>query len=264
MAPIDAIHAFMDEMASATVKAKVLTELLSQPEDRIFSAEFKDRPFPDGDITVKNFTVYTPDGSRAICENRNFTIKAGRVTALKGPTGCGKSSIIKGLMRFYSACGEVKVEGSSIKDMSQNSLCRGIYNMVQQPIFFTGTLRDNLVYGLDYTPSEDQLVFALKNAMIYSELREKTEHVLWIKIAENGSNFSGGQKQRLALARAFLRQPKWFFVDEATANIDDETTAKVFDNLKHYAKSIGAGILCISHQKNVIDTCDDIIDLSAV
>jgi len=264
VAPIDAIHAFMDEMASAGVKAKVLTELLGQPEDKIFADSLKDTPFPDGDIKVKNFTVYTPDGSRTICENRNFTIQSGKVTALRGTTGCGKSSFIKGIMRFYSACGEVTAGDISIKNLSQHSLCKGIYHMVQQPLFFTGTLRENLVYGLDYTPSEDQLVFALKNAMIYSELKEKTDRVLQIRIAENGSNFSGGQRQRIALARAFLRQPKWFFVDEATANIDDETTAKVFGNLKHYAESIGAGILCISHQKSVVEACDEIIDMSVV
>jgi len=261
--PVDALHAFMDEMAGGAVKAREVTKLLAQAEDGIFCDSLEDGVFPDGDITVKNFTVYTPDGSRAICENRSFTVKSGSVTALKGPTGCGKSSFIKGFMRFYSACGEVKAGGQSIKHLSQHSLCKGVYDMVQQPVFFTGTLKENLVYGLDYTPSDDQLIFALKNAMLYSELREKTEKVLNIRIAENGANLSGGQRQRLAVARAFLRQPKWFFVDEATANIDDATTEKVFANLKNYAKSIGASLLCVSHQQIVTAACDEIIEFSA-
>lgn len=261
--PIDTVHVFMDELASSSVKSKEIISLFASPEDDVFSYEETSCEFPEGDISINNLTVYTPDKQRTICSNINLTLKAGNVIALKGPTGCGKSSIIKGVMRFYPTDGEVKVGNHSLRNVSQKLLCKGIYDMVQQPIFFAGTLRDNLIYGLNNTPSDKQLIIALNNALILDELTDKSDDVLSINVSENGSNFSGGQRQRIALARAFLRQPKWFFVDEATANIDDDTTEKAFDNLIRYAKSVNAGILCISHQEKVVNKCDYIVNLAA-
>lgn len=261
--PIDTVHVFMDELASSSVKSKEIISLFSRPEDDIFSYEETNCEFPDGDINISNLTVYTPDKQRTICSNINLSLKAGAVIALKGPTGCGKSSVIKAVMRFYPADGDVTVDKHSLRYIPQKMLCNGIYDMVQQPIFFAGTLRDNLIYGLNNAPSDKQLIIALKNALILDELTEKSDDVLSINVSENGSNFSGGQRQRIALARAFLRQPKWFFVDEATANIDDDTTEKAFDNLIRYAKSINAGILCISHQEKVVNKCDYIVNLAS-
>lgn len=261
--PIDTVHVFMDELASSSVKSKEIISLFSRPEDDIFSYEETNCEFPDGDINISNLTVYTPDKQRTICSNINLALKAGAVIALKGPTGCGKSSVIKAIMRFYPSDGDVTVDKHSLRYISQKMLCNSIYDMVQQPIFFAGTLRDNLIYGLNNTPSDKQLIIALNNALILDELTEKSDDVLSINVSENGSNFSGGQRQRIALARAFLRQPKWFFVDEATANIDDDTTEKAFDNLIKYAKSVNAGILCISHQEKVVNKCDYIVNLAA-
>ncbi len=261
--PIDTVHVFMDEMSSSIIKAKEFVKLISEKEDEIFDKDLEDVDIPAGDIKIDNLTVYTPDKQIKICSGKSFTIKAGTVTSLNGPTGSGKSSLVKGIMRYYPSDGEIFVDkGGSIRTVSQKALCNAIYNMVQQPIFFAGSLKENLTYGLDYMPSEEQMMFALKNALIYEELKAKSNDILGIFIAEGGGNLSGGQRQRLALARAFLRQPLWFFIDEATANIDDDTTDMVFDNLKNYAKSINAGILCISHQKNIIAKCDQVINLT--
>lgn len=261
--PIDTVHVFMDELASSSVKSKEITSLFASSEDDVFSYEDSEDTFPCGDINITNLTVYSPDRKSIICSDVNFTLKEGTVTALRGPTGCGKSSVIKGIMRFYPSEGDVAVGTNSIRCISQKRLCNGIYDMVQQPIFFAGTLKENLVYGLNNIPSDRQLIIALKNALIFDELTEKSNDILSITVSENGSNFSGGQRQRIALARAFLRQPKWFFVDEATANIDDNTTEKAFDNLIKYAKSVDAGILCISHQEKVVNKCDHIVNLTA-
>lgn len=260
--PIDTVHVFMDELASSSVKSKEIISLFLSSEDEVFSYDDSNEAFPSGDINVSHLTVYSPDKKNIICSDVNFTLREGMVTALRGPTGCGKSSVIKAIMRFYLADGEVSAGTNSLRSISQKKLCTGIYDMVQQPIFFSGTLKDNLVYGLDKIPSNEQLIIALKRALIFDELTDKAEDVLSIVVSENGSNFSGGQRQRIALARAFLRHPKWFFVDEATANIDDHTTGLAFDNLIKYAKSVGAGILCISHQETVINKCDYIVDLA--
>jgi ABC-type multidrug transport system fused ATPase/permease subunit len=130
--------------------------------------------------------------------------------------------------------------------------------MTQQAIFFEGTLRENLIYGLPYVPSDEQLVFALKNALLYTELQGKCLDVLEYPVAEHASNFSGGQKQRIAIARAFLRQPKWFFADESTANLDEKTEEKVLTNLENYASTLGAGIVYTSHSEKVMARCHEI------
>lgn len=263
VAPIDAVHAFMDEFASSSVKAKELIKLLSSQEDEIFDEALVDDAFPEGDICIRDLTIYTPDKKKTICKHQNLNLKAGETTVLKGPTGCGKSSVIKAIMRFYPSSGDICVGKRSVKNLSQQSLCEGIYDLIQQPIFISGSLKENLLYGLKANVSDEQLVWALQQSGIYDELREKSESVLSLPVSENGNNYSGGQRQRIALARAYLRKPMWFFVDEATANIDDLTTKRVFENLKNYARSIGAGILCVSHQETVITSCDRTIIIPA-
>lgn len=262
--PIDAIHAFMDELASSRVKSKELIKLMTNKDDDIFDETLAHEAMPSGDLHVNELTVYTPDRSRIICKNKNFVFKEGEVTALCGPAGSGKSSVLKGMMRLYPSDGDISVGSYSFKDVSQKDLCNGIYNMVQHPIFVAGSIEDNLLYGLeDHIPDKSELIDALKKAGIYNELYNKNKDVLSIAVAEHGSNFSGGQRQRIVLARAFLRKPKWFFVDEATSSIDNKMTDKVFDTLKTYAKSIHAGIVCISHQDNVVAKCDHIVNVTA-
>jgi len=263
MGPVDQVHAFLDEIASNAIKVKDLMLLMDTPDDDVFQLDEANVELETGDISVSNLCVYVPGTRKRIVSDCSFVAKKENVTALIGPTGAGKSSVLKGIMRYFSSEGDIRIEGSSIRDCSQEKLCKNIYNMVQQPVFIAGTIRDNLVYGLDNIPSDEQLVDALKNACIYDELFEKSPEVLSIEIAENASNFSGGQRQRIALSRAFLRSPQWFFLDECTANIDNATTEKILDNIIEYARLIHAGILLVSHQEVVIAKCNETINITS-
>lgn len=259
--PIDAIHVFIDEIASSKIKAKELIKLLDQKEDRIYNPALIDIDKVNGDIIASNVNVFAPDGNTIICNNASVRFVKGKVNALLGPTGCGKSSFLKAIMRYFPSIGEISLGNISQKAISQKSLCKNIYYVTQESIFFEGSLRDNLVYGLDYIPADEQLLVALKKVQIYDELNSKNKNILDISVSEKGSNFSGGQKQRLALARAFLRQPEWFFLDESTAALDLATTGKVLDNLENYAKTLNAGIVYISHQPEVIARCEVVNDI---
>lgn len=263
MGPVDQVHAFLDEIASNAIKVKDLMQLMEMPEDDVFKLDEAKVELETGDLSVSKLCVYVPGTSKRIVSDCSFVARKKNVTALVGPTGAGKSSILKGIMRYFTSEGDILIEGKSIRDCSQEQLCKSIYNMVQQPVFIAGNIRDNLIYGLDITPSDKQLIDALKNAYIYDELCEKTSDVLSIEIAENASNFSGGQRQRIAIARAFLRSPQWFFLDECTANIDNATTYKIIDKLIEYAKSINAGILLVSHQDVVIAKCNETINITS-
>ena len=261
MGPVDQVHAFIDEIASNAIKVKDLLLLMDMPEDEIFQFDNAKMEIETGDITVTNLNVFAPGTNKKIVNNCSFVAKKDDVTALIGPTGAGKSSVLKAIMRYFGSEGDICIAGSSVRECSQEHLCKSIYNMVQQPVFIAGNVRDNLIYGLEEIPSDEQLLTALKNALIYDELFEKTVDVLSIEISENASNFSGGQRQRIALARAFLRTPQWFFLDECTANIDNSTTEIIIDNLVEYARRINAGILLVSHQDVVIAKCNKSINI---
>ena len=264
MGPVDQVHAFIDEIASNAIKIKDLLHLMDMPEDEIFQFDNAKMEIETGDITVSNLNVYAPGTDKKIVNNCSFVAKKGDVTALVGPTGAGKSSVIKAIMRYFGSEGDICIAGNSVRECSQEHLCKSIYNMVQQPVFIAGNVRDNLIYGLEEIPSDEQLLTALKNALIYDELLEKTDDVLSIEISENACNFSGGQRQRIALARAFLRKPQWFFLDECTANIDNSTTEMIVENLVDYAREINAGILLVSHQDVVIARCNKSINVVSI
>lgn len=259
--PIDAIHVFIDEIASSKVKAKELLTLLSMDYDKIFSEDLKDEAFSDDDIVINNVSVFSPDMNNVITNDVSMKLEKGKIIGLTGPTGCGKSSMLKGIMRFFPSVGDISIGDKLWSQTSQKSISNSILYMTQDSLFFEGTLKDNIVYGLTYQPTDEQLIFALKSAGIYEELLKKDSDIFNITVAENGYNFSGGQRQRIALARAFLCQPKWFFMDESTANLDSATTARVLSNLENYASSIGAGIVYISHQSEVTKRCDYLIDV---
>lgn len=260
VAPVDSIHVFLDEIASTMVKAREFVNLIENENDVIFTIDhtYNSLPSDNSDIFIKNVDVYTPGKSSKICSNISAEFKSGSIVGLKGPTGCGKSSLLKSILRYYPSSGIICLGGQALNKLPQKTISNDIFYLTQQAIFFEGTLRENLIYGLSYSPTDEQLIFALKNSLIHSELKSKCTDVLQYPVFENASNFSGGQKQRIALARAFLRQPKWFFLDESTANLDETTESKILTNLENYAQTLGAGIIYISHSDNVMFRCDEI------
>ncbi len=266
--PLESIHAFLDETASAAVKIKALTELRSQQDDEVFEIENTGKQIRKASLTFKDVSVFSPDRSKKICSGVSLTFRPGHVSALQGKTGCGKSSFFKGLMRYYPTDGTIRLGEVDLAEISPSQLAEHVVYLTQDSIFFAGTLRENLLYGLEIPPSDEALVQALSQTCILRELSEKTDSgcpssVLDLSVAEKGSNFSGGQQQRIALARAFLRRPDWFILDESTANLDKETAARVLDNLEQYASSLGAGIIHISHDPAVMARCSEILTLSS-
>ena len=276
--PLESIHAFLDETASAAVKIKALTELRSQQDDEVFEIENTGKQIRKASLTFKDVSVFSPDRSKKICSGVSLTFRPGHVSALQGKTGCGKSSFFKGLMRYYPTDGTIRLGEVDLAEISPSQLAEHVVYLTQDSIFFAGTLRENLLYGLDRPPEDEELAHALRQACIFGELTEKTKRgtaslpesdtasavsaVLDLPVAEEGSNFSGGQKQRVALARAFLRRPDWFILDESTANLDKKTAASVLDNLERYAASLSAGIIHISHDPAVMARCEEILMLS--
>lgn len=270
--PIDEVYRFMDETASSLVKAKVLIEVVTSGEDSVFSIPSNDITTSSPDIILKNVSITNPEKDKVLAQYDSVLIPGKRIVALKGSSGCGKTTMIRSLTRYYPVeSGQISLFGEDINNFSQKEIANNIFYLPQQPFFFAGTIRDNLVYGLDRDTTEKELIDALRLSCLLEPLQEKTRNissksnttadVLLCTIGEGGTGLSGGERQRLSIARAFLRTPKVFVFDESTANLDVTTAKTVLNNLEDYAKKNGAGIVYISHDENVVERCDEVIEV---
>ena len=264
--PIDDVYRFMDETASSAVKTKVLTEMVDTGIDPIYFIDSKVVDSDESGICIENVTITNPSGDKTLAMYDKIDIPSKKVVALKGANGCGKTTLVRSLIRYYkNSKGNIKVFGKDIDEYSQSELTSVIYYSPQVSFFIAGTVRDNLTYGIHGIVSDEELVNALQKVKLFGNyegvIALDPYVALDFEISEGAKELSGGMKQRLALARAFIRTPKLFIFDEITANLDSVATEYVLSNIEEYAKEIGAGIIYISHESEVVDRCDVIINL---
>lgn len=266
--PIDEVYRFMDETASSVAKAKVLTEVMDSGEDSIFSVKTEAHSFSENDIVLRDVVIKNPEKNKTLAYYDRLRIPGNKVVALSGESGCGKTTMIRSLTRYYPyTSGAISVFGNDLDMYSQRELTDKLCYLPQKAFFFAGTIRDNLVYGIERTVTDEEMRSALRKACLLDALTEKVskhstttvDDILSYEIGEGGTGLSGGECQRLSLARAFLRKPKLYIFDESTANLDAVTADKVLTNIEEYAKAIKAGVVYISHDKNVVERCDTVI-----
>lgn len=178
-----------------------------------------------GEVEFRNVTFRYPDAEEAVIHDISFTAKKGETVALIGSTGCGKSTVINLIPRFYDATGgEVLVDGVNVKDYDQKALRNKIAYVSQRATLFSGTIRSNIEYGDNGkgTASPDEVVNAIETAQaseFVKNLPEKQEAY----VAQGGMNFSGGQKQRLSIARAIARKAEIMIFDDSFSALDYKT-----------------------------------------
>lgn len=266
--PIDEVYRFMDETASSAIKAKTLLEVTSSSSDEIFNIKSSGEKTMGDEIIIQNVIVTNPEKTKQIAWYDDIVIPTNSVVALQGPNGCGKSTLIKLLNRYYpNTQGCVHLFNYEHSSFDQKELTSMLYYTPQSSFFIAGTVRENLLYGIDREVSDKELAAALCHVHLTGDNHSDTVinvdpiTALDTFISEKSEELSGGMKQRLSLARAFLRHPKLFIFDEITANLDGSQRDFVLDNIESYAKSIGAGILYISHDPCVVDRCEKVIML---
>lgn len=222
--------------------------------------ESSDEKQPDllnctGEVELKNVSFsYIP--KTTLIQNLNLSVKQGQKVAIVGPTGCGKSTIINLLMRFYDVnSGYITVSDTPIKEVSRSSL-RNKYGMVLQDTWlFNSTIRENIAYGNPNAPIED-IIEAAKMAGIH-EYIEKLPKKYDTEIIEGGSNLSQGEKQLICIARVMLLKPPMLILDEATSNIDTRTEKSVqeaFDKMMN-----GRTSFIVAHRLSTITSADIIL-----
>ena len=211
-------------------------------------------PYPvRGEIEFKDVTFQYPDGHRPILDHVSFKIPAGTSAALIGKSGSGKSTLLYLLLGLYAKQrGQILIDGIDIDELEKSSYRRYIAVVPQRPILFSGTLWDNLVYGLKYV-TYDQVMTALENVGLKG-LVDRHPEGLMMPVYEEGGNLSGGQCQRIAIARALLRNPKIILLDEATSALDAQSEAEVQETIESIMGT--CTIVIVAHRLNTIRKVD--------
>ena len=266
--PIDEVYRFMDETASSVIKAKALIEVSATPPDGVFALRSSGAEDGSREIRVEDVIVTNPEKTTPIAWYGQLTIPTDQVVALWGANGCGKTSLIRCLNRYYPHTqGKITLFGRAQEDYSQQELTDLLYYSPQRSLFIAGTVRENLLYGLDGPVSDEALIQALRHVRLVGDghgatvIRQDPLEALQITLGEQADELSGGMKQRLALARAFLRAPRLYVFDEITANLDASAADYVLTAIEDHARRVGAGIVYISHDQDVVNRCDQVITL---
>lgn len=268
--PIDEVYRFMDETAASALKAKVLFDVVSKEQDPVFSLISMKNDHMNDEIFLKDVVITDPTGKCILAMYDELRIPCNSIVAVVGDSGCGKTTLARCLNRYYpSIAKSISLWGNDQSAYSQQELTDRLLYIPQKAFFFAGSIRENLVYGLSRSISDEELIGALRNACLYESLASRTQNcsfsvidgILEYSIGEGGTGLSGGEGQRLSLARTFLRTPEVFILDESTTGLDDATVKKVLDHLEAYAAHIRAGVIYISHDERVIKRCKHTIRL---
>ena len=252
--PFNEISGVVTELQNALACAARVFELLDA-DDQIPEAENASVLQPDGHVQLQDVSFrYLPD--RPLIEALSLDVKPGQRIAIVGPTGCGKTTLINLLMRFYDVNGgAIKVSGTDIRSVTRASL-RGSYGMVLQDTWLrAGTVRENIAYGKPDATLEE-VVAAAKAAHADSFIRRLPEGYDTV-IAEDGGNISQGQKQLLCIARVMLCLPPMLILDEATSSIDTRTEVRI---QKAFARMMqGRTSFIVAHRLSTIREADVIL-----
>lgn len=252
--PFNEISGVITELQNAFTCAGRVFELLDE-SDEIPESRDPKSPAPKGNVEIKNVSFsYVP--SRPLIEDLSLSVKSGQRIAIVGPTGCGKTTLINLLMRFYDVNqGSIEVDGVDIRDMTRKDL-RTKYGMVLQDTWLSsGTVRDNIAFGKPDATYEE-IEAAAKAAHAHSFIKRLPDGYDTV-IKENGSNLSAGQRQLLCIARAMLSLPQMLILDEATSSIDTRTEMKI---QSAFSKMMaGRTSFIVAHRLSTIKEADVIL-----
>ena len=220
----------------ASVSARRINEVIeTEPSIKDKKETKKLNPEKKGLVEFKNVSFRYPDADTEILEDINFTAKPGETTAIIGSTGSGKSTVVNLIPRFYDVTeGELCIDGVNIKDVSQTELRDKIGFVPQKGVLFSGTIESNIKYA-DDNMSDEQMIEAARIAQA-TEFIEEKENKYKDPIAQGGGNVSGGQKQRLSIARAIAKDPEIFVFDDSFSALDFKTDSKLREALSEKTK----------------------------
>ena len=260
MAPMIFMANLTNVWAAGIVSSKRVVEVLDiipDIQDDAFAKEMFEHT--RGGIVFENVSFrYNNAGGRMLLENISFTVEPGKTLAILGATGAGKSTLVNLIPRFYDlSSGRILIDGVDIREVTQDSLLRRISIVPQETILFSGTILDNIRYGVP-TASHEDVIQAAKVAEAHDFILN-LQHGYDTRVEERGVNLSGGQKQRIAIARAMLASRQILIFDDSTSAVDIDTETRIQDALA--AKYSNCTLLVVAQRISSVLNADKIIVL---
>ena len=245
----------------ANVSAQRVIEVLNT-KDSIIDGTFDEATKKTGEIEFKNVSFKYPDADEYVLENISFKANRGDTIAIIGSTGSGKSTIVNLLMRFYDVTdGEILIDGVNIKDYKLEYLHNKLGYVPQKAVMFSGTVNYNVAYGDNGKEKPDKLIKEAVKVAQAKEFVDKMPSKYESDIAQGGTNISGGQKQRLSIARAIAKQPEIYIFDDSFSALDYKTDYVLRKELKKYTKD--ATSVIVAQRIGTIINADKIIVLDS-
>lgn len=254
--PIKRLIAFVEQYQNGMSGFKRFMELIEVDREKD-KEDAKDIGEVKGEIKFEN--VSFSHESKKVLDNISLTIEKGKMLALVGPSGGGKTTLCNLIPRFYTVdSGDIKIDGKSIYDVKVESLRKNI-GIVQQDVFlFTGTIKENILIGKT-NATDEEVIEAAKKANIHDLIMQMPDGYD-TNVGERGTKLSGGQKQRIAIARIFLKNPPILILDEATSALDNITERLIQESLEDLCK--GRTTIVVAHRLSTIQAADEIIVLT--
>ncbi len=253
--PFNEISNVITELQNAIACAGRVFELLDEPAQKAEPKEAVVMGEAKGEINIEHMDFsYVPE--KELIKDLNLNVKPGMRVAIVGPTGCGKSTLINLLMRFYDVCeGSIKVDGTDVRYITRDSL-RDNYGMVLQETWLkSGTIKENIAYGKP-DATDEEIIAAAKKAHSHSFIKRLPQGYDTV-IAEDGGNLSQGQKQLLCITRVMLLLPPMLILDEATSSIDTLTEIRIQKAFNEMMK--GRTSFIVAHRLSTIKEADIIL-----
>jgi ABC-type multidrug transport system fused ATPase/permease subunit len=253
--PIRKMAGMTGSVAKAVASGERLIEILDLKPDVSEAPDAMDAHRFKGDVVLDNITFSYGKG-QAVFENATLHLEAGKITALVGSSGSGKSTVARLLLRFYDPIsGAVRFDGVDARRFTLNSLREQVALVLQESVLFATSIRDNIAYGkLDAT---DEEVFAAARAAGADDFIRALPDGYETVVGERGATLSGGQRQRIAIARAMLRDAAILILDEPLSGLDDRTAAEVAEALRLAAR--GRTTVLIAHDAHSLAIADKVV-----
>ena len=255
--PINEIANIVNELFSALAASERVFALLDEKEELTDRENAEELSDVKGDVELEH-VAFGYDPGKTIIHDLSMRADAGRLIAIVGPTGAGKTTIINLLMRFYDVDeGSIRVDGTDIRDLTRSSLRKAYAMVLQDTWVFRGTIFENIAYGKDGA-TMDEVVAAARAAHIHPFIMRLPQGYDTV-ISEDGGNISKGQKQLLTIARAMLYDARMLILDEATSNVDTSTEREIQSAMRRLMQ--GKTCFVIAHRLSTIQNADLILVL---